>query len=126
LPPAKALIIRPGGAGINILLERSRVDIWDKADMDIAGMDTFGKSGIAAHIACNASLAARNTGRTVADTTGYNAFPPARNTDHTVPKTTHPKIGRNNRGHIPVPVHYGRLEQTNIKAELSRKLFSLD
>jgi hypothetical protein len=97
------------------------VDIWDKA-----GMDTFGKPGIAANITCNASLAARNTGRTVADTTGYNAFPPARNMDHTVPKTTHPKIGRNNRGHIPVPVHHGRLEQTNIKAELSRKLFSLD
>ena len=89
------------------------MDIWDKA-----GMDTFGKPGIAANMTCNASLAARNTGRTVADTTGCNASPPTPDTDHTAPNTTqfHPKIGRNNRGHIPVPLHHGCLEQTKIKA----------
>jgi hypothetical protein len=93
------------------------VDIWDKAGMDIAGMDRFGKSGIAANMTGNASLPARNTGHAAADTTGY-AFPPARNMDHTVPKTTqfHPKIGRNNREHILVPVHHGCLKPTNIKA----------
>jgi isopentenyl phosphate kinase len=104
LPPSKALIIRPGGAGINILLER--VDILDKAGMDIldragmdildkAAMDILDKSGIAANITYNASHAARNTGHTVADTTEFL-----------------PNMGRNN----PVPVHHGRLEQTNIKA----------
>jgi hypothetical protein len=34
---------RPSAAGINILLERSRVDIFDKAGME-AGMDTVGKA----------------------------------------------------------------------------------
>ena len=94
------------------------MDIWDKAGMDMAGMDTLGKSGIAANLTCNASLSGRNTGHTVADTTGYNAFPPARDMDHTVPKTTqfHPKIGHNNRGHILVPVHHRCLKPTNIKA----------
>jgi hypothetical protein len=44
-----SLIIRPGRAAVNILLERSRADIFDKARMD-----TFGKSGIAANLTCNA------------------------------------------------------------------------
>jgi len=38
-----SLTIRPSAAGINILLERSRVDIFDKAGMD-TGMDTVGKA----------------------------------------------------------------------------------
>ena len=93
------------------------MDIWDKA-----GMDTFGKPGIAANTS-GASPPARNTGHIVADTpvadtTGCNASPPTPDTDHTAPNTTqfHPKVGRNNRGHIPVPLHHGCLEQTKIKA----------
>jgi hypothetical protein len=38
-----SLTIRPSEAGINILLERSRVDIFDKAGME-AGMDMVGKA----------------------------------------------------------------------------------
>jgi hypothetical protein len=95
--------MRPGGAGINILdiSDKAGMDILDKAGMDIlntAGMDKLDKSGIAANIICNATRAARNTGHTVADTTEFL-----------------PSMGRNNRGHIPVPVHYGCLEQTSIK-----------
>jgi hypothetical protein len=98
-----SLTIRPSGAGINILLERSRVDIFDKAGMDTVGkadkarMDT-GKGWIAADITCNASHATRSTGHTVAHTTEF-----------------HPNIGRNNRD-IPVLVHHGSLEQTKLKA----------
>ena len=38
-----SLTIRPSAAVINILLERSRVDIFDKAGMD-TGMHTVGKA----------------------------------------------------------------------------------
>jgi hypothetical protein len=70
-----------------------------KAGMDIlAGMDIFGKSGIAANSTYNASHPALHTGSNiVADTTEFL-----------------PNMGRNYR-HIPGPVHYGCLEQTNIK-----------
>jgi len=60
-------------------------------------MDTVGKVGIAAHITCSAS-------------------PAARNTDHTVAHTTEFHIGRNNREYIPVLVRHGCVGQTNIKA----------
>ena len=73
-----------------------------KAGMDIldkAGMDIFGKTGIAANSTYNASHPARHTGSNniVADTTEFL-----------------PNMGCNNR-HISGPVHYGCLEQTNIK-----------
>lgn len=87
------------------------MDIFDKA-----GMDTVGKVGIAAHITCSASPAARNTDHTVADTTDYNASSPTRYTDHTVAHTTEFHIGRNNREYILVLVRHGCVGQTNIKA----------
>jgi hypothetical protein len=58
------------------------------------------KAGIAVDTAGNAAHAARSRGRTVVDKTDTEF---------------HLHIGRNNRGHIPVPVHHAGLRQTNTK-----------
>jgi len=58
------------------------------------------KAGIAVDTAGNAAHAARSRGRTVVDKTDTEF---------------RPHIDRNNRGHIPVPVHHAYLRQTNTK-----------
>ena len=59
------------------------------------------KAGIAVDTAGNVAHAARSRGRTVVDK---------------IDTQFHPHIGRNNRGHIPVPVHHACLRQTNTKS----------
>src|SRR5215510_5948280 len=100
---------------INILLERSRVDTGTRMEAGIAA-NTYGASPPGRNTGHTvADTTDYSAGHTVADTTDYNASIPTRCMDRTVPQF-HPKTGRNSRGHIPVPVHHGRLEQTNIKA----------
>jgi hypothetical protein len=59
------------------------------------------KAGIAVDTAGNVAHAARRRGRTVVDK---------------IDTQFHPHIGRNNRGHIPVPADHGCLRQTNTKS----------